>query len=95
VTLFGLYALVEATGEISEIPERARMNLAPTDLAFAAYLLAFSMLSIYCFYAWGPHVTFIQGLPGFQWAYLRGLWAWGIPLLAIGGPLCKAYKKRQ
>jgi hypothetical protein len=90
VTLFGLYALVEAT---SELPGRARMNLAPTDLPFAAYLLAFSMLSIYCFYAWGLHVTFIPGLPGFQWAYLRGLWAWAIPLLAILWSLCMAYKK--
>jgi hypothetical protein len=90
VTLFGLYALVEATGEISGFPGRARMNLAPT-----AYLLAFSMLGIYCFYAWGPHVTFIPGLPGFQWAYLRGLWAWAIPLLAILWSFCMAFKKRQ
>jgi len=84
VTFFGLYALVNATGEDDLLVSGfLRLPLAP----FATYLLAFSMLSIYCFYAWGPHDSFIPGLPGFQWAHLRGLWAWVIPLLALRWPL--------
>ncbi|HEY6408101.1 MAG TPA: hypothetical protein VIY29_11600, partial [Ktedonobacteraceae bacterium] len=77
VTLFGLYALVEATAEHDLV------LFGKIRLPLAAHLLAFSMLSLYCFYAWGPHSSFIPGLPGFQWAYLRGLWAWVIPLLAL------------
>ena len=52
-------------------------------LSLAVSLLAFSMLSIYCFYAWAPHDTYIPGLPDFQWAYLRGVWAWLIPLVPL------------
>ena len=84
VTFFGLYALVNATGEDDLLVSGfLRLPLAP----FATYLLAFSMLSIYCFYAWAPQNSFIPGLPGFQWTDLRGLWAWVIPLLALRWPL--------
>ncbi len=76
VTFFGLYALVEGTGPDNE-PWGSRLPL-------AASLLAFSMLSLYCFYAWAPQASYIPGLPDFYWAYLCGLWAWLIPLLAIG-----------
>ncbi len=79
VTFFGLYALAAATST----DELSLFGL--TGLPLAVSLLAFSMLSIYCFYAWGPHDTYIPGLPDFQWAYLRGLWAWLIPLLALRG----------
>ena len=79
VTFFGLYALVAGTGN-ENVPWGNRLPLATS-------LLAFSMLSIYCFYPWGPHSSFIPGLPDFQWAYLRGPWAWLIPLLAIPGYL--------
>ncbi len=89
VTLFGLYALVEATGEDDIV------LFGFLRLPFAAYLLAFSMLSMYCFYAWGPNVSFIPGLPGFQWAYLRGLWVWAIPLLAIRRPLYPIFRQRR
>jgi uncharacterized membrane protein SirB2 len=77
VTFFGLYALVGATStdEITVFGLRG--------VPLATSLLAFSMFSIYCFYAWGPHSSFIPGLPAFQWAYLRGLWVWGIPLLLL------------
>jgi hypothetical protein len=88
VTLFGLYALVEATSEDDIV------LFGFLRLPFAAYLLAFSMLSTYCFYAWGPHDSFIPGLPGFQWAYLRGLWVWAIPLLAIRWPLYPIFRQR-
>jgi hypothetical protein len=77
VTFFGLYALVEATYQDD------RFLLGVKHLSLAVSLLAFSMLSIYCFYAWAPHDTYIPGLPDFQWAYLRGIWAWLIPLLAL------------
>ena len=77
VTFFGLYALAAATST-DELSLFGRNRL-----PLLVSLLAFSMLSIYCFYAWGPHDTYIPGLPDFQWAYLRGLWAWLIPLLAL------------
>ena len=44
-------------------------------------LLAFSMLSLYCFIAWGPRYSFVPGLPGFLWSYFGGLWVWVVPLL--------------
>jgi hypothetical protein len=77
VTFFGLYALIAGTSDEKEL-----RLLVP-----AASLLAFSMLSIYCFYAWGPQASYIPGLAHFQWAYLRGLWAWLPPLLALVGLL--------
>ena len=88
VTLFGLYALVEATSEVDTL------LFGIVRLPLAMYLLAFSMLSIYSFYAWGPHVSYIPGLPAFQWAFLRGLWAWIIPLLALRWPLKPATRLR-
>ena len=77
VTFFGLYALIEATYQ-----EDAPL-FGVKHLSLAVSFLAFSMLSIYCFYAWAPHDTYIPGLPDFQWAYLRGVWAWLIPLLVL------------
>ena len=88
VTLFGLYALVEATSEVD------MLLFGIVRLPLAIYLLAFSMLSIYSFYAWGPHVSYIPGVPGFQWAYLRGLWACIIPLLALRMPDKAAIRQR-
>lgn len=94
VTFFGLYALVDATNE-NDLLVFGFLRLPLPSLApFASYLLAFSMLSIYCFYAWGPHASFIPGLPGFQWAYLRGLWAWVIPLFALRWPLAPITHQR-
>jgi len=88
VTLFGLYALVEATSEVDTL------LFGIVRLPLAMYLLAFSMLSIYSFYTWGPYASYIPGLPGFQWAFLRGLWAWTIPLLALRLPLKPAIRQR-
>lgn len=45
--------------------------------------LAFSMLSLYCFIAWGPAHSFVPGLPDFSWAYFGDLWAWLLPLFAL------------
>jgi hypothetical protein len=77
VTFFGFYAIIVGTS----LEREGKPGFSRLSLAIA--LLAFSMLSIYCFYAWGPNDSFIPGLPDFQWAYLRGPWAWLIPLLAL------------
>lgn len=89
VMLFGLYALVEATSEVD------MLLFGLVRLPLAIYLLAFSMLTIYSFYVWGPHVSYIPGLPDFQWAYLRGLWVWIIPLLALRLPRKPAIPRRH
>jgi len=77
ITFFGLYALVEATDK----PDLVFYNF--LQLPLAARLLTFSLLSLYCFLSGGPMTTVIPGLPGFVWAYLRGLWVWAVPLLAL------------
>jgi Dolichyl-phosphate-mannose-protein mannosyltransferase len=77
VTFFGLYALVES------LPTRGKTFFGLQNMPLAIRLLAFSMLSIYCFYVWGVHSSYVPGLSGFSWSYLRGLWAWAIPLLAF------------
>ena len=53
----------------------------------AVRLLAFSMLSLYWFFAGASGLFFVPGLPGLRWAYLSGLWAWTLPLLALWLPL--------
>ncbi len=73
VTFFGLYALIEASPSYD-------------NLGFGRYfarLLIFSMLSIYCFNAWGPSNSFVPGLPGFEWSYFSGLFVWGLPLIGV------------
>ncbi|MBV9231402.1 MAG: glycosyltransferase family 39 protein [Chloroflexi bacterium] len=80
VTFFGLFALLESV-DIEEWQKRPLLSF--LSLPLAVRLLAFSMLSLYCFYAWGPFATFMPLLPNFRWAFWRGLWAWFIPLLAI------------
>jgi len=77
VTFFGLYALVFATS--GDEPTFWGLGNVPV----VALLLAFSMLSLYCFYTWVLNDAYIPGLPDFQWAYLRGLWAWLLPLVAL------------
>ncbi len=71
VTFFGLYALIEALSGLG-------------NQGIGAYfvrMLIFSMLSIYCFTAWGPSNSFVPGLPGFEWSYFSGLFVWGLPLI--------------
>lgn len=94
VTFFGLYALVESTSRrgkhffgLSGIPHIPRASL-------AVRLLAFSMLSIYCFYVWGVHSSYVPGLSDFSWSFLRGLWAWTIPLLAFSPYLYRKIAQR-
>ena len=77
VTFFGLYAIVEATSE------RELLSFGFLRQPLTIRLLAFSLLTLCCFFGWGPTNSAIPGLPGFLWAYLRGLWVWALPLLAI------------
>ncbi len=69
VTFFGLVVLLMATS--TETPPMLTCVQLPLSLQF----LTFSMLCLYCFFTWGPH-SFIPQFPYFQWAYIRGLWAW-------------------
>jgi hypothetical protein len=80
VVFFGLFALVEAVDN-ADWQERAFFGF--LRLPLAARLLAWSMLSLYCLYTWAPYASFIPWLPTFRWAYLRGAWAWLVPLPAI------------
>ncbi len=77
VTFFGLFALVEAsaTERVSVWDSRG--------IAFAVRIFAFTLLSSYCFVAWGLYNSFVPLLQGFRWAYLRGLWIWLAVLLLI------------
>lgn len=77
VTFFGLFALVEATHT------RKEWSFSFLRLPLATRLLALGMLSMYCFYTWGPLNTSVPGLPGFLWNYVCGLWIWILPLLAF------------
>jgi hypothetical protein len=77
VTFFGLYALLEATSE------REPLSFGFLRQPLTIRLLAFSLLTLYCFFGWGSTNSAIPGLPGFLCAYLRGLWVWALPLLAI------------
>jgi len=63
-------------------------------LPLAVRLLAFSILSIYCFHTWGAFVSFVPWLPGFRWAFWRGLWAWGLPSLALLPPVLRRSKHK-
>jgi hypothetical protein len=92
VTFFGLYALFEAYQERNEMNSDVQWSwLGGREksalyirLPLAVRLLSFSMLTLYCFYAWGPQYSFVPGLPRFEWAYFSGLWVWLLPLLALG-----------
>ena len=75
-TFFGLYALIEASS-------REGASFGFLRLPLAVHLFTFSLLSLYCFFTWKPLNTFVPGLPGFQWAFLRGLWVWALPFLAL------------
>ncbi len=76
VTFFGLFALVEASA--------AEQTLIwdSGNIAFTVRIFAFTLLSSYCFVAWGLYNSFVPLLQGFRWAYLRGLWIW-LPVLVL------------
>jgi len=74
VTFFGLFALIEVTDKGVSFG-----LLHP----FVVRIFTFSLLSVYCFLTWKPLHTVIPELPGFLWTYVRGLWIWILPLLAL------------
>lgn len=97
-TFFGLYALFEASkpAQVVLAEEYSRPISRPASIlrAFKQFqdlllhpgivrMLAFTMLTLYCFTTWGPLHSFIPGLPGFQWSYLDGIWAWLLPLTGL------------
>lgn len=90
ITLFGIYALLEA------ITDDKRLFLGFLDLPLAVRMAAFSMLTIYCWLAIAPTKSIVPHLTNFQWAYVRGLWIWIPPLLAVHLlPLWKMLQTQQ
>jgi hypothetical protein len=85
-TFFGLYAVIEASSDRPYV----FLNWLPWPLMVR--LLAFSMLSLYCFIAWGPRYSFVPGLPGFQWSRFGGLWIWVVPLLGVALVLWRKHR---
>ena len=90
VTFFGLYALLESSGDMDEPDDAKEGSTAQFPWSFrllrtpwTARLLSFSLLTYYCFITWGPAHTFIPGLPGFLWSYLSGVWIWIVPLAGV------------
>ncbi len=80
VTFFGLFALLESAHPLMNV----RLGvLRPGYLPVLMRLLAFSMLSLYCFYPWGLYVTTLPWLTDFRWSYMRGLWGWVLPFLLL------------
>lgn len=84
VTFFGLAALLIATSSDA--------TLGLVRLPIALQLLTFSMLSVYCFFTWWPHIILIPHLPYFQLSYIRGLWVWGVLALAINTHFLSRWK---
>jgi hypothetical protein len=84
ITFFGLYALVQATSLAGGNEEQDTQRQFPLYFRtpLAIYLLSFSMLTLFCFYAWGPQYLTLPWF-GFHLAYMRGLWLWALPLLAL------------
>lgn len=76
VTFFGLFALIEASA-----PESMSV-WSNGHVIFAVRVFAFTLLSSYCFVAWGLYNSFVPLLQEFRWAYLRGLWIW-LPVVLL------------
>jgi hypothetical protein len=94
-TFFGLFALLEASD--AEAQGENQREIFPWRLWFmrtpwAARLLSFSMLTIYCLIT-GASRSFVHGLPGFQWSDFTGAWAWLLPL--VGSALLLRYLPRK
>ena len=77
-TFFGFSALIEATSDSQQA--FAHLLAGPP----VTRLLAFSMLSFYCFSTSAFSHTPLSMLPGFHWANFSGLWIWIVPLLVAG-----------
>ena len=82
ITLVGLAVLVASVPADARPAWFPRFDTMP-GFPLVITLFTFSMLSIYWFFTWGPQHTSIPGLPHFHWSYLRGLWTWVFPLVAL------------
>jgi hypothetical protein len=82
ITLIGLAVLVASMPVDGRPAWFPRFSTMP-GFALVLSLFSFGMLCLYWFFTWGPQHTSIPGLPGFHWSYLRGLWAWVFPLVAL------------
>ncbi len=80
-TFFGLYALIETDDKTQSTWFNAVV------LPFTVRMLAFTMVSVYCFYTWGPHLNLVPHFFHSQWLYLRGLWLWLLPAIVFGAGL--------
>ncbi len=91
VAFLGLAALVIA------ISTEEQTVLGFIQLPLALLLLTFSMLTLYCFATWAArsYIPF-PPLAYFQWAYLRGIWAWFFLIPALHSEsLMKLFRWRR
>lgn len=88
ITFFGLFALVEA------IDNDQHSFCSWLQLSLAGRLLAFALLTLYCFGTWGPAISTVPYIPFFQWIFFRGLWLCLLPLLAIRSSSLTGLQKR-
>jgi hypothetical protein len=75
VTFLGLFAIIEATHH------REEWLYGFLRFPLTVRILAFCLLSLYCFFSWAPLNSIVPGLPGFYWTDFRGLYAWMLPIL--------------
>ena len=80
ITFFGLFALVEGDMD-ARVPSNAALRFLHMPLVVRG--LAYTMLSVYCFYTWALDKNVVPFLFPVQWLYLRGLWLWFLPLFLL------------
>jgi hypothetical protein len=85
----GLFALIEADGAVGD----GWSGLARFTPAVRA--LAFTMVSVYCFYTWAPSQSIVRHVFHEQFIYLRGLWLWLLPGMVVGALLLLQALRRK
>ncbi|GAC1646374.1 MAG: hypothetical protein NVS4B12_13310 [Ktedonobacteraceae bacterium] len=80
ITFFGLFALIEAD-EAEHMSSDAWSRFLGMPLVVRA--LAYTTLSVYCFYTWALDKNVVPYFFPVQWLYLRGLWTWFLPLFLL------------
>ena len=75
-TFFGLFALIEADGAKDTW-------FGISGISLTVRTLAFTMVSVYCFYTWGPNFSVVWYLFHAHWIYLSGLWLWLLPIIVL------------
>ncbi len=82
ITFLGLLALAASVAVGARPSWLQRFSMMPR-FPLSISILTFSMFSLYALFTWGFQHSSIPGLPGFHWSYLRGLWPWFLPLVAM------------